>query len=94
MSVAIHKYILDRGYRISIPIGAELLSVQIQNNKLVAWALVDTDVEIMEYKTFRVVTTGLEISSNSLDDYEFFTTVQTHNGLVFHVFKPMQVEHL
>lgn len=81
----IHKYPLDpRRPIVEMPIGAKVLSVQIQRGDVCLWALVDTSAEI-ERRAFIVLGTGHEVPDN---DGEFVATFQMEDlGLVFHVFE-------
>jgi hypothetical protein len=71
--------------RIPLPIGAEFLSVQVQNETLCLWALVDPDAE----KTMRYLSvygTGHKIPD---DPGRYISTFQMLGGrLVFHAFEP------
>lgn len=62
----------------------QILDAQIQNNKLVVWAIVDNDEPEIEI-TFIVLGTGWNIP---LDEYwQYFRTVQTDNGdYIWHIF--------
>ena len=71
---------------VRLPVGALLLSVGNQAEKLFLWALVDPAVTATVRRYFRVAGTGHEITeANSL---AFIGTVQFHGGaLIFHVFE-------
>lgn len=87
---AIHKYELDLGGNIGIymPEGAEILSVQAQNNGTYEipqiWALVDTNNPLKK-RSFQVFGTGHTIYP---DPGPYIGTFQLMKGsLVFHVFE-------
>lgn len=69
---------------ISMPRGAQILSVQNQNESICLWALVDTEAE-KEQRTFRIAGTGHLIREGIK---AFLGTVQMHDGIfVAHVFE-------
>lgn len=68
---------------LQMPTGARLLDVQVQDNALVVWALVDPDAPT-EARQFRVAGTGHPIEG----DVAHIASVQLAGGaLVFHVFE-------
>lgn len=81
----IHKYrISDYHWNVGMPAGAEILSVQSQNNEVTIWALVDFGVE-PEVREFRLIKTGQEFSPGNL---KFLGTVQLDQStFVVHVFE-------
>lgn len=69
---------------VRMPSNAQILSAQIQNNKICIWALLfDTEAEPKDRRIF-IFGTGHEI--NPCIAIEFIDTVQI-NGLVFHIFE-------
>lgn len=66
-----------------MPKGAEIISVQIQDRSLCAWAIVDS-VQPLEKRRFSIVGTGHSIPKGNL---KFLGTVQIETVLVFHVFE-------
>lgn len=69
---------------INIP-STHILSVAEQDNSIVVYALVDTDIEPVQYE-FAVIGTGHTILQD-IDAYNFLGTVSLHNGgLMFHIF--------
>lgn len=67
-----------------MPHGAKVISVQMQDDALCAWAIVNPEHHLIEHP-FAIIGTGhtFEISSNC----RHLGTVQVHGGsLVFHVF--------
>lgn len=77
----IFKYEIPMSGEILVPDGAKFLSVQIQNNALVGWALVETDAA-SDFITLDIYGTGHQIKTEG----RHVGTVQD-NGLVFHVFQ-------
>jgi hypothetical protein len=86
MKVFKYEIVAEDSPTVQLPVGAEILSVGQQNNKMFLWALVDTDEKVMEQHEFRVAGTGHEIKDAGFMD--FIGTVQMYDGaLVFHVFE-------
>lgn len=83
----IFKYSLRATYTtLRVPQGAEVLTVQAQNNIPTVWVIFDDEPETLtEEMTFRLVPTGSEFQ---LERSVFCDTVQLNNGnLVLHVFR-------
>lgn len=75
---------------VSMPVGAEILSVGNQMENLVAWARVNPNESEMETRYFVLMATGCELSSVAAkqleEEYEFLDTVILRNGcFVLHV---------
>ncbi len=70
----------------SMPVGAKILTVQVQNGNPFIWAMVDPEAPTEEV-TIRVHGTGHPIYDSS--NLEYIGTFQSMYGvnLVFHVFK-------
>lgn len=68
-----------------MPIGAEILSVQVQRGNPHMWALVDPEAPC-EVRTFRILGTGyIELGAPG----QHLGSFQLNDGaLVFHVFEP------
>lgn len=87
MTHTVYKYTLEmRGEQIrNLPVGAKILSVQMQNGALCLWAHVDLSRRSKQAHRIAIVGTG-----NPAPDITKAThlgTVQMHNGAkVFHVF--------
>lgn len=78
----IYKYPLPSAINsVALNANAEILCVQLQENVITMWALVDTDNPIIN-RTFAVYGTGNEIESFS----KYVGTVQ-QNQFVWHVFE-------
>lgn len=68
-----------------MPVGAKILTVQVQNGIPCMWAMVDPDASTEEV-TIRVHGTGHPICDSA--KLEYIGTFQIYGGgLVFHVFK-------
>jgi hypothetical protein len=80
----IWKFELPKQGKILMPKGAEILTVQTQNEIPCIWAVVNPDAD-KEERTFVIYGTGFEFQ---LIDYKYIGTFQMHShGLVFHVFE-------
>lgn len=67
---------------IHMPLGARMLTAQMQDGDLFVWAMVDT-AQPLEKVCFRIFGTGQELGA--LGDIPYLGTVQD-GGLVWHVF--------
>lgn len=88
MSRRIFKYELklDTVNIVSMPKGAEVISVIEQNNGIVVYAIVDPDETQMVDKVFTIVGTGRDMTFDA-DDYVFLGTVSMFAGrYIWHVF--------
>jgi hypothetical protein len=81
--ITIHKYpvLLGHDYERQMPKGATVLSVQMQRDQPMMWAMVDTDQPLVLRK-FAVRGTGHDCSGVS---HAFVGTFQ-YGALVFHLF--------
>jgi hypothetical protein len=71
-------------FEIEMPVGAEILCVQVQYGTAKIWALVD-DPTITEKRKFRIKVTGEEFNRF---DLKYIGTVQLHDGhFVGHLFE-------
>lgn len=72
---------------IQVPEGSQFLSVQVQNNQIVAWFAVHETWPKTAY-AINVVATGQQ--EDTFHRSQFLGTVQLDNGaLVFHIFHPL-----
>ena len=81
----VYKYpvILEDNWEMSMPRGAKILSVGVQNGEPFMWAAVETD-NMSQRKYFRTAGTGHEIKGI----LKFVGTFHLEDlGLVFHVFE-------
>jgi len=75
----VDEFVLD------LPLGAKLLSVAEQNNKMVLYAMVIPELRLKPLK-IRVIGTGNPMP-DGMSEFEFLGTVKLHNGkLMFHIF--------
>lgn len=83
----IYKYLLKITDRqaIGMTVGAEILSVQMQGNRMTMWALVDSDSLKEEVRIFDLYGTGEAMPDNP---GEYIATVQDQS-LVWHIFEDM-----
>lgn len=73
---------------VELPIGAKILSVQMQHEKLFLWALVNEDKR-KEKREIVLAGTGHPIEDT--DDLKFLGTVQEMDGdLVWHIFEEIK----
>lgn len=79
----IWKY--ELGSTTSLPIGAEILDIQVQGEQICLWAAVDPDAET-EMRYFQIVPTGGEIKLKPR--YHYLKTIQ-EGALVWHVCEVM-----
>jgi hypothetical protein len=71
---------------VSMPKGAKVLSVQMQFDRITAWALVDNAELVSQPVRFHVIGTGYPLPDYT-DAWQFIGTVQMLDGsLIFHVF--------
>lgn len=87
MALTIYKYSIEVTdvQMVSMPIGAEILTVQVQNETPCIWALVDSNAPLENVK-IRVHGTGHPV--NGEENLEYIGTFQLLGGrLVFHTFK-------
>jgi hypothetical protein len=80
---AIWHYPIGRGYnRLKMPLGSQVLGVQVVMNEIRIYASVDVDQPNQEARTFTTVGTGWEHPSN----FKHIGTYQTDGGaFVWHV---------
>ena len=72
---------------ISIPIGAKILTVQVQNGLPCLWVLVDPKAD-KEMRCFEIFGTGTPVLSDMGTSREYISTFQIRQGnLIFHVFE-------
>jgi hypothetical protein len=84
----IYKYTLDKDHNtiLTMPKGAVVLTVDIQNEEICIWAKVDTNVETEE-RHFKMYGTGHEVLDNDTD-LSYVGTVQLMSGqLIFHIYE-------
>lgn len=73
--------------KISMPVGAEILTVGVQEDFICIWALVNDDHAIEE-RTFEIFGTGNPIHGDMGISRNYLGTVFMHDGkLVWHIFE-------
>lgn len=86
MKKVVYKYGVETTgeFTVNLPLGAEILTVQIQSEIPFMWALVDPDAK-QEPRRFRLVGTGHPINNGALT---YIDTFQLQGGrLIFHLFE-------
>lgn len=86
---AVYKYELSPGENVLVmPVGAEVLTVQLQRDRACLWAVVDTNETATEKRGFIIAGTGHQLPDDPL---RYISTIQLYGGsLVFHVFEVSQ----
>lgn len=81
----IYKYELDNALeqKLLLPIGADILDVDMQDEKIILWAIVDVDAQVYEIRQIHMFYTGHECH---MGNYTHLATLQ-NNGIVKHVFE-------
>jgi len=84
----IHKYpleVTDTQF-IELPLGAEILTVQTQDDQLYLWAMVNTWPDILKkHRCIEIIGTGNPVPTGNL---RYISTIQMMGGgLIFHVFE-------
>jgi len=82
----IHKYqLLNETHSINVPEGAEILSVQTQNNVPCIWMLINPKETKFDIRTFSMYGTG---NTFNQDGKKYIGTVQLDGGSsVMHIFE-------
>lgn len=89
MNKKIFKYTLkveERLQKILMDLDGEILTVQIQNNEITMWVLVNPEKN-MEERYFEVFGTGQSIYYDMGIDRKYINTCQDSLGLVWHIFE-------
>lgn len=89
MEQKIYKYpvSIDDVIRIQMPLQAEFLTLQVQNDIPCLWVLVDPENELEE-RIFEMYGTGYSIECNSSIERKYLGTFQLREGiLVYHLFE-------
>lgn len=87
MKKVIYKYKLDTTdwQNIDLPKNSDILCVQIQNDLLYLWALINPNTKIKEVNRIRIIGTGQPISDEVIGRYIGTYQIPKYN-LVYHVF--------
>jgi hypothetical protein len=89
----VYKYPLEIGrQKISLPIGARILSVHDQEGVVTMWAFVDPQETGVQNRVFMVVGTGWDLASPFSLTYlgtslTYLGTSHSPDGMVLHVFE-------
>lgn len=88
MKKEIWKYAITPNQKhLILPLDAEILAVQTQNNEPFIWCLVDPNEEL-ESRYFEIYGTGHQIHYDMGTERKYIGTFQLNNGdLVFHLFE-------
>lgn len=82
----IYKYQLDGPYTVlTLPVGARVLTAQLQGERLVVWALIDSSEIRTAVRHFAACNTGGSFEFPGKLDY--LATATSENGVVWHVFE-------
>lgn len=82
-----YELALQEGQNISLPLGAEILTIQAQNKIPCLWALVDPN-KGTEIRHFEIFATGDPVLCDIGVDRKYISTFQLEGGLlVFHAFE-------
>jgi len=90
MKKTIYKYLLSVTdlQEVSLPIGAEILTIQTQGETACMWALVDPNEMQKEIRYIEIFGTGHRINCDMGVDRKYISTFQMIDGrLVFHAFE-------
>ena len=71
---------------VKLPLYASVLSVGLQKDEPVVWALVNTD-EVLVDRIFTIIFTGDDLVHFGLYSDLFLGTVQRTDGIVMHIFR-------
>ena len=90
MNRIIYKYPLEVTdvRNISLPIGAEILTIQAQNETPCLWALIDPNEKAIEIRTIEIFGTGHPVGYDMGVSRKYISTFLLRGGqLVFHAFE-------
>jgi len=90
MNQTIYKFPLKKmdGQNIIMPRGAEILTVQTQNEIPCLWALVNPEEKETDARFIEMVGTGHPIANDMATERKYIGTFQLYGGtLVFHCFE-------
>lgn len=84
--LGIHDY-----QEVTMPVGAQILTVQCQDGRPYLWALVDPDAT-RETRHFRIFGSGFDMPDCVGREHHIGTVQQLGGALVWHVFEVVAVE--
>lgn len=70
---------------IPMPINAQILTCQLQNDKPHIWAIIDQEQSEIGFYVFQAFPTGQPL--HGLESKKYISTIQYSDGLVFHIFE-------
>ena len=84
--LTIHKYQFEISGRVEIemPVGASVLTIQLQDDKPTVWAMVETTYS-MEARVFRIYGTGHKLDMFATEG-RYLGTIQ-ESGFAWHIFE-------
>jgi hypothetical protein len=71
---------------VSIPVGAKILSAQLQRGVPTIWAIVDPTAERIQ-RQFNILSTGSEFTLEFLGGSSYIATFQDEDGIECHLFE-------
>ena len=80
------QYVLQPRTELDLPKGAEILSVGVQDDQIVLWALGNPKSEC-ETRRFAAVPPGVYLETELVRPIRFLGTAQLMGSLVYHVFE-------
>jgi hypothetical protein len=84
---AIWKYeVKPSHFTVEMPVGAKILTCQVQGESIQMWAMVDPDAPTVE-KDFVTAGTGQYLDDLLVETMDYIGTFQPTPGLVFHLFE-------
>lgn len=90
MNKSIYKYelMITNTQKVELPVGAEILTVQLQFESPCLWALVEPDQTETETRVIEIFGTGHTITDDIGVSRKYINTFQTEGGVyIFHVFE-------
>jgi len=91
MDKRVYKYelnLLTSIQEVILPIESQILTTQVQGDKLQLWALVDNDLKLMAKRSIEIVGTGHKFCSPNGVERIYISTIQLMGGaLIYHIFE-------
>lgn len=91
----IYKYAIEitDSPKVEMPVGAEVISVGVQNHGICIWAIVDPHTNSTELREFQLRGTGHPLDFPSSQMRFIGTVVLYSESLVFHLFESLRPPH-
>lgn len=88
-----YEIAVGNGSIILVPVNSTFLSVKEQNNKIIAYYMVNEETaKGVRQDKFKVIGTG-HILTDEIEAYKFIDTLSLHQGnIMLHIFKQIEVE--